>query len=196
MIGKLVTSIINVQLRIGTIQEEQVEIYRYGYTLLIEVLINIVFSIAASILLGKVKEYVLFMCLFIPLRSFCGGYHAKTAWKCIMLSNAAIIAAVLFGDYMARYSISLIWYLVIDIILGIIIFSFSPIESLNNRLSYMQRKIYKKCARIIFTLEAVVGLLFFLIQAQSISFLIICEHFILTISLIVEKIFKMEKRKL
>ena len=40
MIEKLVTSIIKMQLRIGTIQKDDMKIYQYGYTLLIEVLIN------------------------------------------------------------------------------------------------------------------------------------------------------------
>ena len=71
------------------------------------------------------------MCAFVPLRSFCGGYHAKKAWKCIALSNISIMSAILFADFIARFNISLIWFLAGEVILGIIIMHLSPVESCN-----------------------------------------------------------------
>lgn len=186
MIDKCVSSIINVQLRIGTIQDEQVEIYRYGYTLLIEVLINVVLSLTVSILLRKVREYIVFMFLFIPLRSFCGGYHAKKAWKCIVVSNAAIIAAVLFGDYIVRYGVSIMWYLALDIILGIIIMSFSPIESLNNRLNDLQKQKYKRNSQIIMTVEILLAVFCILINYYDVFYVVLSTHMIQAISLLAE----------
>lgn len=190
MIEKLVTSIIEMQLRIGTIQKDNIKVYQYGYTLLIEVLINIVLSCIVSILLGRFKEFIFFMCVFIPLRSFCGGYHAKKAWKCIVLSNISIISAILFADFIAQFNISLIWFLAGDVILGIIIMCFSPIESNNNRLTDIQRQHYKKYARIILVTEMLVGSVFFLFGYQKLFVLMMSAHIVQSISLVLEIMLK------
>lgn len=190
MIEKLVTSIIEMQLRIGTIQKDDMKIYQYGYTLLIEVLINIVLSFIVSILLGILKECIFFMCAFVPLRSFCGGYHAKKAWKCIALSNISIMSAILFADFIARFNISLIWFLAGEVILGIIIMHLSPVESCNNRLTDVQRRLYKKYARVILLIEMLVGNVFLILGYQKIFNLVLGVHIVQTISLIVETSFE------
>ena len=72
MIEKLVELIIMIQLRMGTLKKDDIKVYQYGHTLMIEVFLNVVVSLTVSIMLGKVKEYIVFLCAFIPLRSFCG----------------------------------------------------------------------------------------------------------------------------
>ena len=196
MIEKLVDSIIMIQLRMGTIKKDDIKVYRYGYTLMIEVFLNIVVSLTVSIMLGKVKEYAVVVCVFIPLRSFCGGYHAKEAWKCVILSNGSIIIAIMFAMYMELHINLSFWYFfVADVALGIIIMYLSPIESLNNRLSNAQRQIYKKYAGVIFIIEMLVGVLCYLTHHQKFSFLMMNAHCIQTFSLIVEKIFRMKRRE-
>lgn len=71
MIEKLVTSFVGYQAKVGTMREEDVDVYQYGYTLMIELFLNIIFSFVLGILLGEVKEVFFCVCLF-HLEAFVG----------------------------------------------------------------------------------------------------------------------------
>lgn len=185
MIEKIALLIVEMQIGIGTIKEKDIKVYQYGYILLIEVVLNIVLSLSVCALLGKINECIVFLCVFIPLRSFCGGYHASKAWQCILLSNFCIISFVLLAEIIALFNISIIWYLVIEICLGVIIIYFAPIESCNNKLTLVQRQYYKKYAQIIIIIEILLGSCFFMLGYQKVLDLILGAHMLQTVSLMI-----------
>ena len=91
MIARLARVFVEFQVSIGLIKEEDANIYQYGYTVMVEMVLSIVISICLGVWLGQVRDILFFLCMFLPLRSYCGGYHADKAWKCMLLSNAAAI---------------------------------------------------------------------------------------------------------
>ena len=91
MIARLARVFVEFQVSIGLIKEEDANIYQYGYTVMVEMALSIVISICLGVWLGQVRDILFFLCMFLPLRSYCGGYHADKAWKCMLLSNAAAI---------------------------------------------------------------------------------------------------------
>lgn len=186
MIEKLVKSIIQIQLGYGTIQKDDVKIYQYGYTLLIEVSLNIVLSLILSVLLGKFKEYIFFLCMFIPLRSFCGGYHAKKAWQCVVFSNVIIVLVLVFAELVIQYSIPIFVYSIGDICLGMIIVYFSPVESCNNKLNEVEKKYYQKYVLIILSTEIMLGNVVLIFGYQGVFNVILGVHILQFFSLLVE----------
>ena len=70
----------------GGIEEDDQEVYAYGYTLLLETSICIAAMGCIGALFNLVFEVMVFSIVFIPLRSFGGGVHADRDWKCILLS--------------------------------------------------------------------------------------------------------------
>ena len=102
------------------------------------------------------------------------------------------MSAILFADFIARFNISLIWFLAGEVILGIIIMHLSPVESCNNRLTDVQRRLYKKYARVILLIEMLVGNVFLILGYQKIFNLILGVHIVQTISLIVETRFEIK----
>lgn len=77
MILRVVDFILDRQLKNGMISGEDTSVYRYGYTLVLEVMINIIIAIIIGLISGELVSVALFMVMFIPLRSYCGGYHAS-----------------------------------------------------------------------------------------------------------------------
>ena len=67
MIEKLVTRFVDFQAGIGTIKEDDVNVYQYGYTLMVEVILNMALSLMLGVLLGQIKKVIFFLCMFIPL---------------------------------------------------------------------------------------------------------------------------------
>ena len=91
---RLVDSLLDKQLSVGAIKAEEIPIYRYGYTLVLEMFANILIAIIIGIITGWLGSIILFLIAFIPLRTYCGGYHGANFWKCLILSNALIVGAV------------------------------------------------------------------------------------------------------
>lgn len=41
----------------------------------------------------------MFSCIFIPLRMYCGGWHASKSWACSVLSNIIIVFVMIIDKY-------------------------------------------------------------------------------------------------
>ena len=58
------------------------EVYEYGFDLLIADFINFSIILLIGTLCCKLWKTILYLIIFVGLRSVCGGYHAKTHLKC------------------------------------------------------------------------------------------------------------------
>ena len=94
MIARLAGKFVSFQISAGIIKEGDYNIYQYGYTMLVEIALNLVVSVCLGIWLRQIKSIIFFFFIFLPLRSYCGGYHANKAWKCVLLSNAVAFGVV------------------------------------------------------------------------------------------------------
>ena len=54
MIEKIVNKLLDTQIKSGLLKDETIPIYRYGYTLLIEVTINVILSLLIGFALGEI----------------------------------------------------------------------------------------------------------------------------------------------
>lgn len=80
------------------ISEDQKQIYEYGFELIFADLINFVLIILASIGLHSFSTGIIYLCVFVSMRLFCGGFHAETHAMC------RIYMLVMFLVFMALYS--------------------------------------------------------------------------------------------
>ena len=94
MIEKIVDVLVNKQSQNSVMTSDDEKIYRYGYVLLCEVFFNLVIALTIGIVFSKTKEVLFFLGMYIPLRSFCGGWHADKIWKCTVISNAIVLLQV------------------------------------------------------------------------------------------------------
>lgn len=67
------------------------DVYEYGFDLLIADCINFSLILLIGILWSQLKETVIYLIIFVGLRSVCGGYHAKTHCKCHICTIGAYI---------------------------------------------------------------------------------------------------------
>lgn len=183
MTDKLFETYLHKQISVGIINENDISVFRYGYTLLTEVFINFVISILIGIILGDVLMVVVFLLAFIPLRSFAGGYHADKAWKCILLTNIAITVAILLNRYMCTI-VHVEFLALLEIVLGFIILKIAPIQSVNKPLSAIEVTFYKKIVFLIYIIEILEEVISFLFAYKNIAGIILIVHAVVITSLI------------
>ncbi len=183
MAEKIFGKLIAKQLNMGLIKEEDVSVYHYGYTLMLEAFINIVIAIIIGLLMNKVIMVSVFLFCFIPLRSFAGGYHTDKVWKCVILSNSVIIAAIWVARFLCNIKqIALIALL--EVVLGIITIKMAPVQSINKKLSEVENVYYKKMVLKIYMAEVLLEIITYLFGRREITSVIFITHIIVIISLL------------
>lgn len=143
MVDGFIDKIIGAQVEKGTISEQDINIYKYGYFLLYELLLNIVIAVVIGVVTNRLVELFVFLLLYVPLRSFCGGWHADKLWKCTIYSNLMLILLCVTISYEIIYSRSIIMVLIF--IIGIIFVGiYAPVGTQTKPISSKEKKVYKK----------------------------------------------------
>ena len=188
MIKRIALKITNFIFHNTELDTELFEVYQYGVEITISTLLNIFWIIAASIVLTDVLSGVIFLAVFISLRSFVGGYHAKTYFMC----NALFLLTYLLVYYISSVAAIFIdketfsMLLTVTILLGIIpIIACSPVPHKNKPLSEKQSRICRIIGIVVFILISITALAlhfsdvkygsFIIITLASVSVLIIIE---------------------
>lgn len=127
----------------NVIKEEDAEIYIYGINQILVSVLNVSSTLIIGLILGMLLESIIFMAAYIPLRTFAGGYHAKTPTRCYILSLIIIIIVLIGIKYIPVLDI--IYYVILAAEI-LIIFLISPVEDKNKLLNGNEQKVYKSFA--------------------------------------------------
>lgn len=179
---KLYEILIQKELEKGLIKKEDVSVYRYGYTLMLEMFINVALAIIIGAIMHEITLVFIFLVVFIPLRSYAGGYHADKAWQCVILSNIAIIVAIYLSNFLSGI-IQTVPAILADILLGTVIVKLSPVQSINKKLSYLEINHCKKAAFLIVIIQIILEALFMWSGNENMASVILAGHSIVVISL-------------
>lgn len=106
----------------------------------ITVLLNLISTIVIGVIVGKVFESIAFLVFYIPLRSYAGGYHASTPWRCYFISIVIIMEMLLFIGYV---DLSII-YIILLLVGMVVCFAFAPVEDKNKPLDRDEISVLKK----------------------------------------------------
>lgn len=95
MITRLSRFILKQTSSIVKVDSDMYDVYLYGIEISISSVLNIVLIILMGIVVHDIIAAVCFLAYVIPLRQFCGGYHASTYFRC-----NAIFVLTFLADYL------------------------------------------------------------------------------------------------
>lgn len=105
MITSLAQSIACFLVRNGIIQSENLDIYIYGFEVMISNAISIFIGIVLGLAFSQLIEIASFLFIFVLLRRFCGGYHAQTYLRCNIVFAINITIVLLILKFVERCSL-------------------------------------------------------------------------------------------
>lgn len=187
MVEKLVDKFIKKQLAENTISKEDVSIYRYGYILVCEVLINIIIAAIIGVISGDWLLITIFLTIYIPLRSFCGGWHADKLWKCTIYSNLIIVLMIVSDEYMVRALTDII-LLIAFIICLLLVLCWAPMDTKSKPISIEERKDYKKKINVIVLIHFLFFVVMMLKNWSTIMYTIAFSYATQAVMLLLEKV--------
>lgn len=143
------------------IDSDMAEVYKYGIEITISSFLNIFWIVAVSMLLSDIAAGLIFLLVFILLRSFTGGYHADTYFKC----NAVFILTFLIVYYTGSLVYDLndkeIQALILTVILAIgsvPVMKFTPVENKNKVITKERARLYRRITPVIYIVLSLVAL--------------------------------------
>lgn len=146
------------------IKSDDRDLYVYGFNQGLTILLNLVTTLGIGLLFDSTVQLVVFMVAYIPLRSYAGGYHARTPLKCYMISIIMLIAV----SICLRCIVLNHWWYWILVVLSIILIVFlSPVEDKNKPLDEIEATVYRKRAIIITMVEVVLSILFGILHISN-----------------------------
>lgn len=137
---------------------EERDIYIYGIEV---ILLNgglLLVFLLISLLSGAMINFWAYLIFFLPLRTFSGGYHAKTSEYCFVMSTAMYWISVAVTKFLPLLYLDFYWWIA-GIFSVLIILIFTPLINVNNPLNEFQ----KKRNRIVVYSLLIIDLVFFIL---------------------------------
>ena len=139
----------------GVIGNDVLDIYVYGFELLLSFLFSTTTIVIAGCVMNKIMETIAFLTVFILLRSFTGGYHADTYAKCSITTFLLYGLVMLFSVYI---QVGFIFYVALMMIGMIVLFIKAPVENPNKELSEQEKRKHRNTSLVLFSFFGLAGI--------------------------------------
>lgn len=147
------------------IDEDDYEVYRYGFEVLIAFIVNIVIVLSIGLLFNKIFYSIVFLMCYCPIRQFVGGYHANSYTKCLLIFISIFILTLTINiDINTGFNIYEILIFITSTLSYIGIFMLAPLEHRNNPLTLADVKKYRKISKILAGMVYILTLIFIRIE--------------------------------
>lgn len=127
------------------VSAEDADIYEYGIYQIFTILINTATAALIGIAFGAFWQCVIFMAVFIPMRSYAGGYHAPNRIECYIISTLLVAASMAVIKYV---NFTYMMYACGICGTGLLQLWLAPCESENKPLSPNEKNAYRRKALI------------------------------------------------
>ncbi len=166
MLEAVSVKLTDVFVRKQIIAAQQRPVFEYGFMLTISTLLCVLSILLIAFLCGSLAAGILFLAVFMPLRSCCGGYHCKTYGACFVVTNL-VFSAYLFLLNWSFFTLPEQILPAIAAALALssagLIFKFAPVLHKNNPQTKAQQRAARKRARLLascFTFVLLIGICF------------------------------------
>lgn len=178
MLEKLSKRIVGWQIKKGVLQQAECATYEYAYELLLNQMINILIAVGLVALYKAPDTVIVFLICYIPLRSYCGGYHADTNFACTVVSALMIAFVCFLTEAIAGRRIE-VFYPSVFLLSGYFVLRYVPVEDHNKPLDEAEIKRYSMRGRILWAVEAVGGVILFF-SKRKVGIVIAITHIVLS----------------
>lgn len=158
MVCWISSHILNFLLHNLDIRPEMKDAYQYGIEITISSILNIILILSCSLIVGDVPAGLIYLFIFIFLRSFTGGYHATTYFRCNATFVLTFLVTFCFYKAIVYFEIPFFVSVTIALVNLIPIVVLSPVPNKHKPLAHEQRKRAYKLSIIIALVLSLIGL--------------------------------------
>lgn len=127
----------------NSIVREDKEVYLYCFNTVIELVMNLCATILIGLFMGRVLETIILLLLIMGVRTLSGGWHAKTAWSCFVLSELSYFAIVYLSVWGSE-NIGMGVMVCSACIISVLIVILGPVSSANRKITKQEYPMLKR----------------------------------------------------
>lgn len=151
MINKISSKIVEILIKHSLVENEDKELYLYGFFILLSQILYFIIVITIGILFNVIFESIIFYITFQFIRRYAGGYHAKTETRCEILSTLSILCCIVLIKLSKMYDIRIV-LLSVSLVFAALIFILCPLDTPEKPLNDKEYKYFRKISWIILSL--------------------------------------------
>lgn len=185
LLTRLSRKIVNDLTRSDIVKAEDAEIYIYGINQILMYSINISSALIIGLIFGKFFEAAVFIVAYCSLRSFAGGYHAKTPLSCYVFSVIMLIVVSIGLKYL--HLADRVYYAVL-VAATLVVLVLSPVEDRNKPLDEIEHRVYKKRTILIAATELLIGIVLKLMGLDNLFVAVVYSFVVLSFMLVAGKV--------
>lgn len=185
LLARLAGKIGNNLVQSNVIEAEDIEIYIYGINQILTSVLNVSSALIIGLIFDVFTEVAVFMAAYIPLRSFAGGYHAKTPLRCFVFSVMMLIVVSIGLKYL--HIAELIYYAVL-VAATLVVLVLSPVQDRNKPLDEIEHKVYKRRTILIAAVELTFSMLLKLLMLDALFIATAYSFVVLSFMLVAGKV--------
>lgn len=162
----------------------------YGAEVLLLNLANILTALIISLLTKSMLHFAAFMLIFVPLRIFIGGFHAKKSESCYLITSAIYALTVLCVKLMPDLY-SNIPAIITFAVLIVPIVLFAPVEHKNNPLTPNERRRNRLISIVLTAVDSLIFIALFILSistATSVMIFMAVDSILMMIGLLMNRI--------
>lgn len=148
----------NILVKNKVIENEDFEIYRYGFESLIYFVVNIFVALFIGIIFDRFVHTIIFLSCYCTLRQFTGGYHARNYTECTLTFIVIYLITIFMANNIDIYTNKYLLILIMAINIGVI-YKLCPLEHRNKPLTEKEKNHYKIVS---IKIASIIGIIFVL----------------------------------
>lgn len=187
MINKISACILRFVSRNTEIPPEMTDVYRYGIEITISSILNIVLILACSLIVQNIWAGIVYLFVFIFLRTFSGGYHATTYFRCNLTFVITFAVTYFLFRVLVFYNSPIPICEVISLLHLIPIILFSPVPNKHKPLLDKQKRISHILSLIIASALSLIGIILVVLEIE-IGAMIILTVTMVSVLIIIETV--------
>lgn len=124
--------------------------YEYGFQITMANITNALIVLVIGLLFHSILRAALFYAVFISLRMFCGGFHAKTYTRCFCLFGTTCTLCMAASYAMTDVHFLIPMAVLAILLQGVCIWRMAPIENENHPLYGDERTKFRRLSILVY----------------------------------------------
>ena len=158
-IEKISQSVVAFICRNMQVDDKMAEVYKYGVEITVSSLINFLLILISSMILDDLLAGIVFMTLFILLRSYTGGYHAETYLRCNIAFICTYLATYGIAQAVSGIEHNIVITVVMLVLAYIPIWIFAPVKNRHKYLSEEKIRFSRVVSAVVYFLSTLIAMI-------------------------------------
>lgn len=169
----------------GIVAESEEKIYLYGFQMGLELISNLIVSILIAIKMDMLPQAAIFFIVFIPIRSYAGGFHFEKYLHCFILSVVTYVGVLELSQIL---TIAGEIHIVADVVLLILVRYLFPVQNVRRMIDEDEKRYFSKKLQQILVAEFVLIVVLLVLKKEDLLAVVNLTLVLIVVSMIAGKI--------